>query len=290
LVILAYFLGNDLRDNLQSHDRGGEASHLESDDSRTWIETLKELNSTIRQDVRTYNLLYSSVRPAFGGFDLPVHRVEEGIQVTNDLMVALVNRVESHGAELLIVALPSWNQANNYGNPEEAARQRAMLAKIAAERDHVHLIDLWDRIARSDVDRVYGIKDKHFSRYGYYLTAKAIHDWINHEWQQGPRPGRQAPAFEPPPAPVVPDCASIPEYREAFANPPWPLLRGRPSVADVDGAHARRTEARPTWMTMKPRRRAAGARRTRCRPCLVRAGAARAWRRPPPRLNRSRVS
>jgi hypothetical protein len=219
LVILAYFLGNDLRDNLQSHDRGEGASSPESGDSRTWFETLKEINSTIRQGVRTYNLLYSSVRPAFGGFDLPVHRVDKGIQVTNDLMVALVNRAQSSGSELLIVALPSWNQVNNYGDPEEATGQRAMLAKIAAQSDHVHLIDMWDRIARSDIDRVYGIKDKHFSRYGYYLTAKAIHDWINHEWQQGPRPGRQAPAFAPPRAPVVPDCALMPEYREAFAKP-----------------------------------------------------------------------
>jgi hypothetical protein len=180
---------------------------------------LKEINSTLRQGVRTYNLLYSSIRPAFGGFDLPVDQVDGGIEVTNGLMIALANRVLSSGSDLLIVALPSWNQINNYGDPEEAARQRAMLAKIAAEWDHVHLIDMWDIIARSDVDRVYRIKDKHFSRYGYYLTAKAIHDWINHEWQQGPRAGRQAPAFAPPRAPVVPDCALMPEYREAFAKP-----------------------------------------------------------------------
>jgi len=219
LVILAYFLGNDLRDNLDSHDQGDGASSPESTDGRTWHETLKEVNSTIRQGVRTYNLLYSSVRPAFGGFDLPHHRVEEGINITNNLILSLVDQVKRNESELLIVALPSWNQINNYGDPEEAARQRALLARIAGEWDHVHLIDMWDRIADSGVDRVYGIKDKHFSRYGYYLAAKVIHDWINHEWQQGPRPGRQAPAFEPPRAPVVPDCALMPEYREAFAKP-----------------------------------------------------------------------
>jgi hypothetical protein len=219
LVILTYFLGNDLRENLERHGQRDGAPPPESADSRTWHETLKEANSTIRQRVRTYNLLYSSVRSVFGGFDLPHHRIEEGLKVTNDLLVALVNHARSNGSELLIVALPSWNQINNWRDPEEAARQRAMLAKIAGERDHVHLIDMWDIIARSDVDRVYGIKDKHFSRYAHYLTAKVIHDWINTQWQQGPRSGRQAPAFDPPPAPVIPDCASIPEYREAFANP-----------------------------------------------------------------------
>ena len=227
LVVLAYFLGNDLRDNLGSHDQADGASSPESPDGRTWRETLKEINSTIRQGVRTYNLLYNSVRPAFGGFDLPDHRVEEGLEITNDLVVALVNQVKSNGSELLIVALPSWNQINNYGDPEEAARQRALLARIADEWKHVHLIDMWDMIARSGVDRVYGIKDKHFSRYGHYLAATAIHDWINHEWQQGPRPGRQAPPFQPPNAPVVPDCALIPKYRDVFANP----VRG-PAGAD----------------------------------------------------------
>jgi hypothetical protein len=236
LVILAYFLGNDLRDNLESYEREERASSPETGDTRTWFETLKEVNSKIRQGVRTYNLLYSSVRPAFGGFDLPHHRVEGGLKITNDLLIALVNQVKSNGAELLIVALPSWNQTNNYGDPEEAAGQRALLAKIAGEWDHVHLIDMWDMIARGEVDRVYGIKDKHFSRYGHYLTAKVIHEWINMEWQRGPRPGRQAPPFQAPSTPVEPDCALIPEYREAFANPAAARLRGRPSVADLDSA------------------------------------------------------
>jgi hypothetical protein len=219
LVVLAYFLGNDLRDNLKSRDRGAGASSPEKGDGRSWHESLKEINSTIRQHVRTYNLLYSSVRPAFGGFDLPHDRVEEGLKITNDLMVSLVEQVKGHGSELLIVALPSWNQINNYGDPEEAARQRALLAKIAGERDHVHLIDMWDIIVGSDVERIYGLKDKHFSRYGYYLTAKVVHDWIKHEWPRRQQAARQAPPFQPPSAAVVPDCTLIPAYRDAFRQP-----------------------------------------------------------------------
>jgi hypothetical protein len=127
--------------------------------------------------------------------------------------------VQANGADLLIVALPSWNQIKNYRDVEEAIKQRAMLQRIAEEWDNVYLVDLSDPIARAGPERVYGINDKHFSRYGYYLTAKLIHDWINFEWPAAPRPARQAPPFQPASDPVKPDCALMPQYREAFINP-----------------------------------------------------------------------
>jgi hypothetical protein len=94
-----------------------------------------------------------------------------------------------------------------------------VLQGIAEEWDNVYVADLSDAIAHAGPERVYGIHDKHFSRYGYYLTAKFIHDWINFEWPDAPRPARQAPPFQPPSTAVEPDCALMPQYREAFIHP-----------------------------------------------------------------------
>jgi hypothetical protein len=242
LVILAYFLGNDLRDNLSSRDKDAGSVSRNGAEGSTWRETLKQINSTIRQNLRIYNLLYSFVRSAVGESDLSRDEIEKGVRITNSLLTELAVQIRANGSDLLIVILPSWNQMNSYRDPEEAARQRAIISELARQMDNIYLIDMANIIAGVGVNKFYGVKDKHFSRYGYYVTAKTIHEWINSEWSRGHRAGRQAPPFQPPSAPVVPDCALIPKYREAFANPSRPGIRGGPGVAEAGGAAG---QARP---------------------------------------------
>lgn len=218
LLILAYFLGNDLHDNLERYPDQDERPSPETDHRNTWYDALKEFNSRVRQ-LRTYNLLYTSVRSAFGRQNLSDEEIAEGAQITSDLLNELAGKSVANDADFLILILPSWNQMNGYDDLKEAARQRSILDQVAGDWDNVYLLDLADIIARNGTKRVYGIKDKHFSRYGHYLAATAVHDWINFEWQQGPRPGRQAPPFRPPNAPIDPDCAWIPKYRENFRHP-----------------------------------------------------------------------
>jgi hypothetical protein len=221
LVILAYFMGNDLEENREHHSKQGSKLTEESPHTpagSAWYETLKGVNDGLRR-VRVYNLMYHALRLAFGRPSLSHEQIEEGAKVTGTLISALAKAVQANGADLLIVTLPSWNQIKNYGDLEEAIEQRTVLQRIAEGLDNVYVVDLSDPIARAGPERVYGITDKHFSRYGYYLTAKLIHDWINFEWPAAPQPAQQAPPFQPASAPVEPDCALMPQYREAFIQP-----------------------------------------------------------------------
>jgi hypothetical protein len=241
LVILAYFLGNDLSDNLRQDGRPDDVSPTKGD-GNAWYEALKEVNDSIRR-VRIYNLLYGAVRSAFGRRDLTPEQIARGANLTGDLLSALAKKVKYNDADLLILVLPSWNQMNNYEDPESAVRQRAMLGNVVDKWDNVYMVDLTDTIARVGAKQVYGINDKHFSRYGHYLTAKVVHEWINMEWQRSPRPARQVPPFQAPSASVEPDCALMPEYREAFANPvASPGVSGRPIAAE---------SGRPTPATLR---------------------------------------
>ena len=221
LVILAYFMGNDLA---RKSTASFQASWPTQDElpnkarNRSSYEALKAFNDAMRR-IRVYNLMYHALRSAFGRPSLSHEQIEEGAKVTSALISELAKAVQANGADLLIVAIPSWNQIKNYRDVEEAIRQRAVLQRIAEEWDNVYVADLSDAIARAGPERVYGIHDKHFSRYGYYLTAKFIHDWINFEWPDAPRPARQAPPFQPPSTAVEPDCALMPQYREAFIHP-----------------------------------------------------------------------
>jgi hypothetical protein len=74
LTILAYFMGNDLRDNLTGRGRAGARGGA---GRPPWTEAIKAANSEVRQSSRVYNLLYSNVRAAFGGSDLSGAEIEE---------------------------------------------------------------------------------------------------------------------------------------------------------------------------------------------------------------------
>jgi hypothetical protein len=199
LVILAYYMGNDLTDNFRHHLKQANNSEGGTPNKRSgspWYEALKAVNYGLSQ-IRVYNLLFHAVRSPSARPGLSHEQIEEGARATSALVLALAKAAQANGADLLIVALPSWNQIKNYRDVKKAIRQRAVLQRIADNLDNVHMIDLSDAIARAGPERVYGIQDKHFSRYGYYLTAKVIHDWINFEWPGAPRPARQAPPFRP---------------------------------------------------------------------------------------------
>jgi hypothetical protein len=221
LVILAYYMGNDLTDNFRHHFKQANNSEGGTPNKRSgspWYEALKAVNYGLSQ-IRVYNLLFHAVRSPSARPGLSQEQIEEGARATSALVSTLAKAAQANGADLLIVTLPSWNQIRSYRDVKKAIRQRAVLQGIADDLDYVHMVDLSDAIARAGPERVYGIRDKHFSRYGYYLTAKVVHDWINLEWRGGPRPARQAPPFRPHRAPVEPDCALIEEYRNAFMHP-----------------------------------------------------------------------
>jgi hypothetical protein len=220
LVILAYFMGNDLEENLRQHSKQAGQSDESPNKARnrSSYEALKAFNDAMRR-IRVYNLIYYAVRSAFGRPSLSHEQIEEGARLTGALMSELAEAAQANGADLLIVAIPSWNQIKNYGDVEEAIRQRAVLQEIGEEWDNVDVADLSDAIARAGPERVYGVHDKHFSRYGHYLAAKFIHDWVNFEWPEAPRPARPAPPLQPPGTTVEPDCALMPQYREAFIHP-----------------------------------------------------------------------
>ena len=216
LTVLAYFLGNDLHDNMSKHNYDMRPA---SQQNISFEEQLKEVNSQLRQTFRTYNLLYSFARSFFGGFALSPEEIEKGIKITRILLEELANETKSNRSDLLLVALPSWNQMKDLrGVEEEFAQQMALLEEIANRWDHIYLIDISNIFDRMDLDEVYGIKDKHFSPYGYYLTAKAIHEWIGSEWPRGPQAGTQAPPFQPSLVRIEPECAVMPEYREGVAT------------------------------------------------------------------------
>ncbi len=98
-----------------------------------------------------------------------------------------------------------------------AAKQREVIQTIASSSNNVHVLDLKAMVEAAGYEQLYGRVDKHFSVLGYYLSAKAINEWINGSW-------RSTSAATPPMKPnsddpMQPDCNAAPRYAEAFSAP-----------------------------------------------------------------------
>ena len=237
LVILGYYVGNDLVDNIHpamAVEDGGRELSAQADHS-----LLFDLHVLLRAHSRAYTFFYVNGRnlalELLGKDSIEDQYVapadaDVGIEKTRTWLLALSDAVATHGAELLIVTLPSWNELIGIeGEQRLATRQREVICDVAEARTNVHTLDLKSMVETAGFRKLYGHVDKHFSELGYYLTAKTIHEWINGTW-------RPTPVITPTMArhdgeAMAPDCATVSGFIKAFTAPAQP---DRPMAGRLD--------------------------------------------------------
>ncbi len=225
LVVLGYYVGNDLSDNLRASFAAQDGvRNLAAEDEDS---LLFELHIQLRAFSRAYTFFYVNGRrialALLGKASLedsyvPDENVELGVDATGFWLRKLSDAVEANGAELLIVTLPSWNELIGIKGEERlAAQQREVIWKVTNARDHVHVLDLKTMIEEAGYEKLYGRVDKHFSRLGYYLSAKAINEWINGSWRAT---SVATPAMNQTGHDLMrPDCNVALRNAEAFSSP-----------------------------------------------------------------------
>jgi hypothetical protein len=227
LVVLGYFVGNDLLENLRydparaSGDRRPPASPADGQSGTAEHgSALLKLHVLLRIHSRAYSLVYMTLKKALHGAhpSLIMSAPARGhaLDVTRMILEDLIAEASSNGADLLVVILPYWNEIVDPDAGRFADLQRSLISDLAGRHDHVHSLDLLDVILAAGPETTFGEVDKHFNRYGQYLTALAIHDWINGSWRRGPLAVGQVPPFDPDRPPVVPDCGVLERYRQSF--------------------------------------------------------------------------
>ena len=139
LVVLGYYIGNDLSDNLNA------ASTSQNRDQRLVAEDvgslLFSLHVQLRALSRAYTFFYVNGRHAalalLGKATLEDSYVSDadvelGVDATSLWLRNLSNAVDANGADLLIVTLPSWNELIGIKGEERlAAIQREVIRTIA---------------------------------------------------------------------------------------------------------------------------------------------------------------
>ncbi|MGI9420442.1 MAG: hypothetical protein ACR2RA_21690 [Geminicoccaceae bacterium] len=225
LVVLGYYVGNDLADNLEAiASMKDEVEEAPADEGRSF---LFEAHTWLRAHSRAYSFFYVKGRLAalellgktsLEDAPMPPEDVDKGIEVTERWLGDLAKTVSAGDADLLIVTLPSWNELIGIqGERRLAERQREAIGRTASAQDHVHVLDLKAMVEAEGHEQLYGQVDKHFNERGYFLVAKAIHGWINGDWRSN---AVATPAMAPVGArPLQPDCAIVPDDVETFFSP-----------------------------------------------------------------------
>jgi hypothetical protein len=228
LVVLNYYLGNDLRNNL--------AGNVELEDGDTYevqlgaVEmagaperALVRAHRYMRARSHVYNLAYASAKIMMRGRrgeDLAPEKFALGADITRGLLLSIGREAANNAADLLIVVIPSWNEIMDLGAEDRPERQRALIGEVADALDNVYVLDLSERIREIGPRRLHGAVDKHFNAFGAYAAASSTYEWIQRGWPKGPKTMRAAPPFEDDSWGITdPDCDLVDRYRERLLHP-----------------------------------------------------------------------
>jgi hypothetical protein len=115
LVILNYFLGNDLRNNLAGDvalegDDANEVHLGEVQMASAPERLLTKYHRLLRANSHVYNLAYTSAKIIASGRkgeQLPPDQLALGAEITRELLLSLGREAAKNGADLLIVIIPS---------------------------------------------------------------------------------------------------------------------------------------------------------------------------------------
>ena len=262
LVVLNYYLGNDLRNNLAGDvdlegDDADDVQLGEVELASAPERALVRAHRFMRANSHVYNLAYSSARimtRGRRGRELSSDRFNLGAEVTKGLLLALGREAAQNDADLLIVVIPSWNDIMDLGAEDRPELQRELIGEVADQLDSVHVLDLSEEIRGLGARRVYGQVDKHFNVFGAYTAARSIYEWMQRDWPKGPRAMPPAPPFADDSWGITrPDCGLVEEYRNRLLQP-----ASGSAAAARPASFSRKTPACPAGRRRPGRSRRAG--------------------------------
>ena len=242
LVMLNYFLGNDLRNNLAANlefegDEDFEVRLGEVEMASAPKRALIRAHRFLRAHSQVYNLAAASAKimtTGPRGAELSSDQFATAAEITKGLLSSLGRAAASNDADLLIVIIPSWNEIMAVGGEDRPARQRELIGQVADALDNVYVLDLSDRIRELGGPRVYGQIDKHLNPFGAYTAASSIYQWIERDWPRGPTTAPATPPFDDDSWGIAgPDCDLVQDYRDRLLQPVSPQAgRGDPAGSE----------------------------------------------------------
>lgn len=214
LVVLAYYLGNDVynnaNDSLTAERRpifkllpNGSLQFVRPPQSMTSKKEQRlvktSIASTIDATLERHTVTYNFLRPRLKsllriliGYNkyepMNEDRFTYNLELTQKLIEKLATEAARNDADLLIVPLPSRSDVHptneNTTKYQDAKRswemQRSMLLTASATHDNTELLPLKPVLKHeiSKGNQVYGTVDAHLNEYGHRVAARAIYNFL----------------------------------------------------------------------------------------------------------------
>jgi hypothetical protein len=217
-VIIGYFVGNDLTDNVEagfSLSPEGElkvpAAGQNGEDSKKDKGVLATLKLALIKNLATARLFAVSWQAIFGsGEHYQLSEVEFArlLKLQEAILKEMASEAGRGNSDLLIVSIPQFHQFSLSYVRDRVNQQNELLRNFAASRERVTFLDLQGAFEIAGYEYLYGVANKHMNRLGHYITARAIAQQLGIE----PRALQEAPAET-----IVPDCSKVDHYAKLFA-------------------------------------------------------------------------
>ena len=212
LVVLVYYFGNDLQNNVRP-DKFAPRFLLV--DKRLDVLPARELGfANARDDERSISALFREhsylINTVWNlmediGREFSTGEIDRGRALTRALLLSLAEEVHKRGARLLIVGVPSWDEIAKRSHTVLTDLQENILQGIAAETPDVIYLPLAAELLKRGGAELYGL-DRHLNPRGYFEAASLIADIIIKQKLIRTLPLANSARFLEM-SPIVPDCS-----------------------------------------------------------------------------------
>lgn len=201
LVILVYYPGNDILDNVDGRRKRPEfaledgklvleqlpKNKSSSEKSNILEGVLKKVKGFLAKNTATYTFLRPKITKVMfmmGWGKISGKEIEEEVELTRALVEEISNVAKDNNANLLIVIMPEYSEIHpekmryrRFRGMSYLQIQREMLSNITESRINTKLIDMKpyfkEKIAKGD--RLYGKIDTHPDDLGHRVVARVIY-------------------------------------------------------------------------------------------------------------------
>jgi lysophospholipase L1-like esterase len=207
LVVVGYYPGNDMIDNVDSNQRRPkyvirdgklvkERGPRNQTQNTNATDASGGLGNPIRfllDTTRTASYLKPRVRALIqqvSGRQAPTGaKLDRQKRLTRALLERLGTTAEGNGADVLVVIIPERTAINpenpahfspKSGRPYWNAQQQ-MITDVARKNDNIHSLDLTATFSaeHENGNRLYGQYNSHIDEYGHQVTARKLYDWLS---------------------------------------------------------------------------------------------------------------
>lgn len=199
LLILQYFTGNDLDNNIYTglFSLDEKEQLIRSNNGQQRIKQIKNITDyfpfyrALTQHSHFINFIRIRLLASVDASDtqrlnttLPSDRIKYGIKLTENLLEAFFSIALNHGIKIIMLAIPEQNEMHvssmqEFSDSQKRIEKELRMIEDVCKKNKVDLLDFTKIFAKDDIPKIYYELDGHLTPYGHEVVAESILLFLN---------------------------------------------------------------------------------------------------------------